>query len=387
MDVSVIKSYLVSLGFKIDNPSKNAFDEALRTATAGVGKFAGTMAKDVTEAGALVVGALTAIATATVGMMYETAKSDLQFQILGRRMYMTTNAAKEMKIALNALGVDVQDVIWGPKEIGQRYHQLLQDQKELSAALGPDFETQMFRIREIGFQFDRLRVAAQYFVMALTKDISKALTGDEDGLLNTLKGWVKWFKDNIPELASKFSTYLVPVLRDMKAVWTDIADIMKLVTGEFLRFLGVIYNDPALKTGKVNIDNIGKALDHVSASVRKIFDALDSSCSLHRCSSVGVDIAWRGNRSDERGCNRRNGYDLRRRGRCATWGGYRSRSRRGDRESSLPERNNRSYAIHGSRHIYPKRGSACRTRYRNDARKHNGSMAHGNRGILVASLS
>ena len=89
MDVSVIKSYLVSLGFKIDSPSKNAFDEALRTATAGVGKFAGTMAKDVTEAGALVVGALTAIATATVGMMYETAKSDLQFQILGRSMYMT----------------------------------------------------------------------------------------------------------------------------------------------------------------------------------------------------------------------------------------------------------------------------------------------------------
>ena len=42
-----------------------------------------------------------------------------------------------------------------------------------------------------------------------------------------------------------------------------------------MRFLGVIYNDSALKTGAVNIGNIGKAFDYVSASVRKIFHALD----------------------------------------------------------------------------------------------------------------
>src|SRR5580700_3585062 len=99
MDQSVIRSYLVSLGFDVDAIGRNKFDEALRTATASITHFTGGMAKSFIEAGAAVVGTLTAVATGTIAMMAETAKSDLQFQLLARRMYMTTDAAKSLKIA------------------------------------------------------------------------------------------------------------------------------------------------------------------------------------------------------------------------------------------------------------------------------------------------
>ena len=114
MDSSVIRSYLVRLGFLVDGQEKNKFDEALRIATSQITKFTEHMAKSFVEAGVVATTALTAIATGTAAMMFETAKADLGFALLARRMYMTKDAARSMQLALDALGVSAQDVIWGP---------------------------------------------------------------------------------------------------------------------------------------------------------------------------------------------------------------------------------------------------------------------------------
>lgn len=277
MNIDVIKSYLVQLGYEIDRPQLNKFNDALRATTANITRFTSGMATAFVEAGVAVTTALTAVATGTVALMESTARADLGFSLLARQMYMTKDAARSMKIATDALGYSIEDIVWGPAELRDRYRTLIEDQKRLAAGLGgADFETQMKQIRDITFEFTRLKVEAQYFVMGLTKALSKALTGDENGLLKKLREWNEWLITNIPALADKFAIYLVPVLRDVKAIWSDVADILGIVTTDFIRFIGVISDDKELAKSSLSLDSFGKALDHVSSGIRKVFDALDA---------------------------------------------------------------------------------------------------------------
>lgn len=274
MNANVIKSYLVSLQYAVDSPSQKNFDESLRVVTQQITKFTDGMATKFIEAGAAVVGVLTGIATGTLALMSETAKQDLGFQLLARRMYMTESAAKSMKISLDALGYSIEDIVWGPPELRERYKQLASDQRQLQAGLGGDFEGNMRRIRDVEFEFTRLKVEAQYFVMALVKSLSTALTGSEGGLIERLKGWNAWLIQNIPQLAEKFSKYLVPVLQDVKAIWLDIAEVGKDLTSILITLMGELFDDAQLKTGKVNIDNIGKSMKYVADETRMAADAI-----------------------------------------------------------------------------------------------------------------
>lgn len=281
MNSDIIKSYLVELGYDVDKKSLNTFNDALRSAGQMLAKFTSGAATQVAEVGLGITAALTAVATGTIAMMGEVAKSDLGFQIMARRMFMTTDAAKQMKIGLDALGYSVEEVIWGPPELQHRYRQLIDDQKKLNSGLGgSSFETEMRKIRDIEFEFTRLKVEAQYFVMGLTKALSKALTGDENGLLQKLRGWNEWLIKNIPELASRFSNYLVPILKDVKAIWADIGDVLQIVGSLIIGVIGTLYDDPKLKGGATNIDTVGTAFTHLSHSIRVAFDWLNSLLRL-----------------------------------------------------------------------------------------------------------
>lgn len=277
-DLSVIKQYLVSLGFTVDQPSLNKFQDALRTvsqqverATMGTFGIASLFAKT----GAAVTGALASIAAGTVGLMDHVAQSDLQFQLFARRMFISTDAARSLKIATDALGYSLEEIVWGPREIQERFRTLTGDQAILQRGLGGDFETQMRRIRDIRFELTRLEVASKYFLMNLVKSLSVMLGGDENSLLNKLREFNQWFQQNIPAIANQVASYLAPVMRDVAAIFRDLWDITKLVTGEVLRFVGALYGDGKLKSGTVNIENFGRALDHVSTTMRDIVHAID----------------------------------------------------------------------------------------------------------------
>ena len=271
----VIRQYLVSLGFDVSQPELNKLNEVLRGATQTIEQFTGGMAKSFIEAGAAVVTALTAVAGGTLALAVETAKSDLQFQLLARRMYMTSEAARQMKTATDALGVSLEDVVWGPPELRERYQQLIADQKQLMAGLGwTDVEMQMRKIRDLEFQFTRMRVEAGLFVVGLVKALSKGLTGDEDGLMQRLKGWNEWLIANIPKLANELANSLAPGLRDVAVMWRDFIDIGREATSLVLQFIGDLYNDEGLKRGEVSIKNLGRAFSLVAKETREIVDDL-----------------------------------------------------------------------------------------------------------------
>lgn len=232
MDVDVIKSYLVSLGFQVEHSELRKFENALRNATSQVAAAttgANGIAAMFVKTGAVVTGVLSAIAAGTVGLMDNVAQSDLGLQVWARRMYMSTDAARSLKTATDALGYSLEDIIFGPRELQERFAQLMKDQKELQKEVGPGFEEQMRKIRDVRFEFTRLQVGIQYLSMAVVKDLSKALFGDEDSLEKKLRDLNEYLIRHLPEIAQSISNYVAPILKDFGAVLSDLGHIMKTI--------------------------------------------------------------------------------------------------------------------------------------------------------------
>lgn len=211
-----ITSYLVGLGFEIDTRSERYFNDALKRGAIAVEKFSKGAVKDFALVGGTFVTTAAALTGATLDMMGGFAKQDLNFQLYARRMLMGTEAAKKMKIATDALGYSLEEIIWGPPELAERYRQLIADQTKMMEYLGGDRGEQAFRqIRDIQFQFTRMGPALQYFGMRLTEDILNKLSGSPQSLEERLKGFVDWFEspEGFVKISDKMATTIVPMLK------------------------------------------------------------------------------------------------------------------------------------------------------------------------------
>lgn len=213
--LETIKSYLVSLGFAVTDGELRKFKDTLKDITQDVERVAAGMTKGFAVAGATIAGVLTGIGVGVLDLMNNTARADLGFQVFARRMYMGVDAAKQMKIATEALGYSLEDIIWGPKELRDRYGTLIADQRKMNAGLGPDFETQMKRIRDIRFEFTRMGVEVEYFGMQLTRSLMDKLFGGADSLDKRLDQLNTWFQSHIPQLADNLAKGLAPIMKQL----------------------------------------------------------------------------------------------------------------------------------------------------------------------------
>ena len=271
MDPTTLKSYLVSLGFACDSPGLARFNAMLRDSETMAQRAAAGMTKAFVGAGAAVVAAYSSVGTATVAMMDKVAQSEMGYQLLGMKMYMSADAAKSMSIATQALGHSLDEIAWNP-QLGKYYGELLRDQDAMQKGLGPDYQKQIREMQDVRFEFSRLQVEGQYAMMGISSAVMRAFGGDN--LLDKLKGLNNWIIANLPRWSEMVAKYLVPVLQDGAAVGRDLWHILQDLTSGFLALVGAWYNDDALKTGVVTLDTLGKAALHLSGSIRHVFDEL-----------------------------------------------------------------------------------------------------------------
>jgi hypothetical protein len=274
MDSQVLKSYLVSLGWQVDQPALSKFEDALRISGQQAEKFTTGIAKDFTVAGTSIVATLTAVATGVIGLADSTAAQDLKLQLFARSMFMGADAARYMKTSLDALGITAQEAVFGPPELQRRYRELVQLQKDLDTRMGgaAGIEKGLVGIRDVRQEFTKLQVAATELARGFSAGIYNQLFGGEEGQkrLDALHNWVLDLIDKVPALAQELSTSLSPVLKNVFDIWKELADIAQVTTGWALKFVGAIYSDGRLEQGTVTIKNIGLALEHVSATMKTL---------------------------------------------------------------------------------------------------------------------
>jgi hypothetical protein len=279
-DANVIKSYLVSLGYTVPDDAK--FKASLKQMDDSVSKFTDGLGGRFVKMGLEITAVYTAIGSATVGLMDKVAQADLGYQLYATKMYMSVDAAKRLKIATDALGHSLEEIAWNP-ELRGRFFQLQRDQMGMQHGLGGDYETQMRNIRDIRFEFTRLKVEGEYLgqnmVVALMREF-----GGTDKVLQELKGFNEWFQKNLPQISADVAKYWKPVLMDMVDLGKSLGAIVKTLTEEFVRLTGEVSGDEGLKRGEISVKNIASATEvwlHALTNVLVVINEIIGAFTSH----------------------------------------------------------------------------------------------------------
>jgi hypothetical protein len=283
-DTQILREYLVNLGFQVSNPELRKFEDALRITGQQAEKFTTGIARSFTAAGASVIGVLTGISTGVLALADNVARQDLEMQIWARRMFLSADAARQMKIAADALGFSLEDIVWGPKELQERYAGLVAEQKKLDEGMGGTayIEDRLKRIRDLRNEFTKIQVAVTEGSRGLAASLYDKIFGGAQGeeRLAKFNNFVDRLINDTPRIVSELSDALAPTLENVWQIWTKLYDIAEKTTGAVLKFIGAIYGDRQLEQGAVSIENIGKALDHVSSTLLQIVTFIDKIVNL-----------------------------------------------------------------------------------------------------------
>ena len=255
-----IDEYMVKLGASVDASGMQRFYQALREASTVADVSAKSIAGAFFKAQTEIVGGFLAIGTAALGMVDKVAMADQQYRLFALHMYMTKDAARGLKVAMDALGEPLENLTWDP-ELRKRTQQLLQDQRTM--APDGDYDAQMRKIRDIRFEFTRMEVEGQYLAMNVVQTFMKSLGLGPDTLLEKLQKFNDWVTHNLPEISDKIVKLFGPVWTDMKDVFTSVWEAVKATGAAFSDFIGLLTGDKSIEGTTFSLEKFAAAVVHV----------------------------------------------------------------------------------------------------------------------------
>lgn len=299
MEADAIRSYLVGLGFVVDNPSFSAWKGQLKASENLVKGATSGILLDFLKWQIAITGVFTGVTAAILGAADKASSAETEYRLMGERMFMTTEQAKRMKIALDALGQPLEAVAWDP-ELHQRYVQLIRDQERLQTMLGPDYARQMRAVRDMRFELTRMQVVAEYLGMKLLSDIFKGLGLGDGNVLQWLQDRVEWLMVHGPALAQRLADTLVPVMRETWDIVKDLGEVFRLAGVAFVNLVGIISGDSSLEGTTLTFEKMAGSVQHVigwlSVFLGKIIDA--EKLTIHLLTAV--ELAKEGKGSEAR---------------------------------------------------------------------------------------
>lgn len=271
---NTLESYLIRLGFRVEQPELAKFQHALKQAGDSATHATSGIVQELVKWQSAIVGSLAAVGIATVGMMDKVADADLGFKLTAQRMFLSVDAARSLTIATKALGHSLGEIAWNP-ELSRRLQEMVELQDRLKGGLAPDFEQTMERIRDVRAEFSKMGIALQYIAMEVTEKLYKALGGD--AFLERLKGWTRWLEQHSTQISDWITHVLVPILHDALHVLKDVWKVTEALAHAFIRLIGAFSGDQQLRNGALNFDNFGKAIDKAADYMVTFVDAVTSA--------------------------------------------------------------------------------------------------------------
>ena len=256
-----LDEYLIKLGAVVDNSGMARFQTALREAAAAVDRTAISMASTFAKTTAEIVAGFVAVGSAAVGLVDKVAMADQQYRLFGLHMYMSKDAARGLKVAMDALGEPLENLTWDP-ELRGRAQRLIVDQRAM--ATGGDFDAQMRKIRDIRFEFTRMEVEVQYLGMRVVTDFMRALGVGPDRLLSSLRAFNDWVVRNLPRISAFLTRHFLPVWKDVKDVVASVALAAKSAADAFGNLVGLFTGDTSILRATNSLEKMALALGKVA---------------------------------------------------------------------------------------------------------------------------
>lgn len=313
---NIVESYLVSLGYKLDAASEakvkesiSGFDKSVAESSGNIGKSLGkvqdVLVKSVgkglglskSEIGlfsssvgraekltsgyvkelvGFQVGVTSVFAGITTGFLSladHVANADLQLQINASRMMMSLPVARQFTSAMDALGASFDDIAASP-ELQQRLRSLMADSSNMEKSFGPEYEDQLKKIRDIRFEFTRMKQELTYLSMGVVSKVFKDLGLGPDEANAKLKQFADYIEQHIPEISAAISRDLVPILQGTAHTFGELKDMGVEGLGVFQHLVGIFSGDSGLKDGPVTFDSISKSVEHLIHGVDDLIDSL-----------------------------------------------------------------------------------------------------------------
>jgi hypothetical protein len=263
MPENIMDSYLVKLGGSLDMPSISKFTSVAKEMGSVIENVYAQMAIKVAEFTAETVTAFIAVGAAAIKMADSIAQSDQDYRLFALHMYMNQNAARGLKIALDALGQPLENIAWDP-ELRKRYDDLIKVQAEMKTGLGPDFEKNMKSLRDVRFEFTKLEVSAKYLSMGIVSSIFDKMGLGSGALLEKLEQMNSWVTSHAPQIVEFFSSRLAPVLLDIKDIVGDVWEGFKELGAIFTNIIGILTGDRSIEGATFNFNKFAAAVGKVT---------------------------------------------------------------------------------------------------------------------------
>lgn len=256
-----LDEYLIRLGSYVDQSGMARFQSALRDASAAVDRTAGSMAKSFLGVQAEIVSGFAAIGGAAIGVADHVAMADQEFRLFGLHMYMSKNAARDLKMTMDALGQPLENLAWDP-ELRQRAARLIGLQREMAPT--GDFNAQMYKLRSIRTEFSAMEIEVQYLAMHVVQDFLNALGTGPDRLLARLRSFNDWVATHLPEISHMVVERFLPVWRDVKEVMWSTAQAIEQAGILFTNLVGLFSGDTSIEGTTLHLKNLFKAVGDVT---------------------------------------------------------------------------------------------------------------------------
>ncbi len=260
MSTGFIDEYLVKLGATIDQSGMQRFNQALREAAlvseSSAAAIAGAFFKAQTE----IVGGFAAIGGAAVGLVEKVAMADQSYRLFALHMYMSKDAARSLKVAMDALGEPLENLTWD-KELRERTHQLVMDQRAMAPS--GNFDAQMRKIRDVRFEFTRMEVELQYLTMHVVQDFMQALGFGPDTLLEKLRRFNDWVTHDLPQISQKMVALFMPIWHDVEMVGDATLKAFKAASVAFTNLIGLLTGDSSIMGTTFDLQKLAGAVDHI----------------------------------------------------------------------------------------------------------------------------
>ena len=257
-----IDEYLIRLGTSVDSAGIARFQTALREASSMVDASAFGMTKSMFKAQTEIVGGFAAIGGAAIGLADKVAMADQEYRLFALHMYMSKDAARSLKVAMDALGQPLENLSWDT-ELRERTRQLIADQRAM--APGGDFEDGMRKIRDIRFEFTRMEVELQYLGMHFVQDFMKSLGVGPDEFLTKLRRFNEWVIVNMPAISHALAAEFLPIWHDIEHVIVATGKAIEEAGVLFTNLVGLFSGDSSIEGTTLNLDKMLTAVQHVGS--------------------------------------------------------------------------------------------------------------------------
>lgn len=227
---NVVEEYLVKVGSDIDSQSLNAAMQAingLKSTLSSLGNGAAILG---------VAGAISAIGKAAIGTITSVAKADMEYQKLGKDMWVTADSAKGLKVAMDTMGVSADDIAWVP-ELREQFFRLRETMDDLATPV--DADEQLKYIRSIGYDLQNLWVQLKMFKEWVAYYLIKYLAGP----IQEFKKFIQWLSD---KLSNNISEYAKRVAKFLSDIIMLILSVGKAIFGVISSVIGFVESLPAL---------------------------------------------------------------------------------------------------------------------------------------------